>query len=224
MSHNATDKLANLIEHADYSDFTAEDIAAAKASLLDFIGVAIAGFRKTQLNRLLMDAMVRSDGSDDCTILGESKKVSAVHAALINATSGHSLDLDDGHRQALGHPGVCVVPAALALGESIGSSGKQILTAIIAGYETFIRIGKSMNPAIFLRGFHTTGVCGTVAAAASAAKILSFNREKISDDGHYIFKRQSLETSRLWNYYSYFRHNCNRLLNFARFFLLTGWD
>jgi 2-methylcitrate dehydratase PrpD len=45
---------------------------------------------------------VRFDGSDECTILGQSKKASAVHAALINATSGHSLDLDDGHRQALG--------------------------------------------------------------------------------------------------------------------------
>lgn len=181
MSHNATDKLANVIELANYSDFTAEVIAAAKASLLDFIGVAIAGFSETQLNRLLMDAMVRSDSSCECTILGKSKKVSAVHAALINATSGHSLDLDDGHRQALGHPGVCVVPAALALGESIVSSGKDILTAIIAGYETFIRMGKSMNPAIFSRGFHTTGVCGTVAAGAAAAKMLSFNRKKICD-------------------------------------------
>ena len=75
MSHNATDKLANLIEHANYSDFTAEVIAAAKASLLDFIGVAIAGFLETQLNRLLMDAMVRSDSSGECTILGKSKKV-----------------------------------------------------------------------------------------------------------------------------------------------------
>ena len=75
MSHNATNKLANLIEHADYSDFTAEDIAAAKASVLDFIGVAFAGFRETQLNRLLMDAMAQSDSSGHCTILGESKKM-----------------------------------------------------------------------------------------------------------------------------------------------------
>ena len=181
MSYDATEKLADFIANAEYSDFTAEVIAAAKTSLLDFIGVAIAGFREAQLNRLLMDSLVQFDGGDDCTILGISKKVSAVHAALINAISGHSLDLDDGHRQALGHPGVCVAPAALALGESSGSSGKQILAAIIAGYETFIRIGKSMNPAIFSRGFHTTGVCGTVAAAAAAAKILSFNQKKISD-------------------------------------------
>lgn len=179
MNH-ATEKLTEFIEKLEYSDCHAEVIAAAKASLLDFIGVAIAGSRAAHLNGLLMDALVRFDGSDESTILGQFQKASVVHAALINATSGHSLDLDDGHRQALGHPGVCVVPAALALGESVGSSGIQILTAIIAGYETFIRIGKSMNPAIFSRGFHTTGVCGTIAAAAAAAKILSFNRKKIS--------------------------------------------
>ncbi len=181
MSQNVTKKLAKFIEQVDISSLTTDEIAAAKTSLLDFVGVAIAGFRETHLNRLLMDALEQFDAKNDCTILGDYNKASAVHAALINATSGHSLDLDDGHRQALGHPGVCVVPAALALGESIGSSGRQILTAIVAGYETFIRMGKSMNPAIFSRGFHTTGVCGTVAAAASAAKLLSFNREKIND-------------------------------------------
>jgi 2-methylcitrate dehydratase PrpD len=180
MSIHATEKLTGFIENIEYSDFNTEVIAAAKASLLDFIGVAIAGSHAAQLNELLMDSLVRFDGSDESTILGGSKKASAIHAALINATSGHSLDLDDGHRQALGHPGVCVVPAALALGEAIASSGQQVLTAIIAGYETFIRIAKSMNPAIFSRGFHTTGVCGTIAAAAAAAKLLSFNQKKIS--------------------------------------------
>ena len=181
MSIHATEKLAEFIEKLEYSDCNAEVAAAAKASLLDFIGVAIAGSSAAQLNGLLMDSLVRFDGSDECTILGQNKKASAVHAALINATSGHSLDLDDGHRQALGHPGVCVVPAALALGESIGCSGKQLLTAVVAGYETFLRVAKSMNPAIFSRGFHTTGVCGTVAAAAAAAKILGCKRSKISD-------------------------------------------
>jgi 2-methylcitrate dehydratase PrpD len=180
MSIHATEKLTGFIENIEYSHFNTEVIAAAKASLLDFIGVAIAGSHAAQLNELLMDSLVRFDGSDESTILGGSKKASAIHAALINATSGHSLDLDDGHRQALGHPGVCVVPAALALGEAIASSGQQVLTAIIAGYETFIRIAKSMNPEIFSRGFHTTGVCGTIAAAAAAAKLLSFNQKKIS--------------------------------------------
>lgn len=181
MSNHATEKLAEFIENLDYSDFNPDVIAAAKASLLDFIGVAIAGAREPRLNKILMDALVRFDGSDASIILGENNRASAVHAALINATSGHSLDLDDGHRQALGHPGVCVVPAVLALAESVGSSGRQILTAVIAGYEAFIGIAKSMNPAIFARGFHTTGVCGTIAAAAAAAKLLGFKGDRISD-------------------------------------------
>ena len=181
MTHNATEKLADFIAKVAYSDLSAEVCAAAKESLLDFIGVAMAGFHKSPLNQLLMDTLLQSDSQQDSTILGKGSRVSAVHAALINGTSGHSLDLDDGHRQALGHPGVCVVPAALSLAESIGSSGKQLLTAIVAGYEAFVRIAKSMNPAIFSRGFHTTGVCGAVAAAASAAKIMSLDQKKISD-------------------------------------------
>ncbi len=181
MTSNVTEKVAGFIAHLEYSDFKADAIDAAKESMLDFLGVAIAGFRKERLNKLLMDYLLQIDGQEESTILGKTQKVSAIHAALINGTSGHCLDLDDGHRQALGHPGVCVVPAALALGESIGSSGKQLLAAIIAGYEIFIRIGKSMNPALFSRGFHTTGVCGTLAAAASAAKILSLDQAKTSD-------------------------------------------
>jgi 2-methylcitrate dehydratase PrpD len=181
MPDHATKKLTEFIENLEYSDFNPDVIAAAKASLLDFIGVAIAGAREPRLNNMLMDTLVRFDGSDDSIILFENKRASAVHAALINAISGHRLDLDDGHRQALGHPGVCVVPAVLALGESIGGSGRQILTAIVVGYEAFIGIAKSMNPAIFSRGFHTTGVCGTMAASAAAAKILGFKGDKISN-------------------------------------------
>jgi len=71
MSHHATEKLADFIENLEFSDCNAEVIAAAKASLLDFIGVAIAGSREAQLNRLLMDAMVQYDSRDDSTILVE---------------------------------------------------------------------------------------------------------------------------------------------------------
>ncbi|UCG06944.1 MAG: MmgE/PrpD family protein [Desulfobacterales bacterium] len=181
MDSKVTEKLADFIARLEYSDLTAAVIDAAKEAVLDFIAVAIAGFRKARLPKMLMDCTLPMNGETESTILGMNQKISALHAALINGTSGHSLDLDDGHRQALGHPGVCVVPAALALAESSGSSGPQLLTAIVAGYEIFIRIARSMNPSLFSRGFHTTGVCGTMAAAAAAAKVLALNPEKISD-------------------------------------------
>jgi 2-methylcitrate dehydratase PrpD len=74
---------------------------------------------------------------------------------------------------------VCVIPAALAVGELTGCSGKTLLTSIVIGYEIFVRIGKAVNPSLFSRGFHTTGICGTLAAASAAAKVLSLDKEKI---------------------------------------------
>lgn len=180
MDSKITEKLADFIAHLDYSDLTAAVIDGAKEAVLDFFAVAIAGFCKGRLTKMLVDCALPMDGKSESTILGMNQKISALHASLINGTSGHSLDLDDGHRQAQGHPGVCVVPAALALGETTGTSGRQLLTAVVAGYEIFIRIARSMNPALFSRGFHTTGVCGTMAAAAAGAKILALNPEKIS--------------------------------------------
>ena len=180
MDPKISQKFVDFIARLVYSDFNDEVINAAKEAVLDFFAVAIAGFRKARLAKMLIDCTLPMEDKAESTILGMNKKISALHAALINGTSGHSLDLDDGHRQALGHPGVCVVPAALAPGEATGSNGQQLITAIVAGYETFIRIARSMNPALFSRGFHTTGVCGTMAAAATAAKILALNPEKIS--------------------------------------------
>jgi 2-methylcitrate dehydratase PrpD len=180
-SNKVTEKLADFVARLEYSDLTPGVIDAAKEAVMDFLAVAIAGFRKGRLAKMLVDCTLPMDSKAESTILGMNQKISALHAALINATSGHSLDLDDGHRLAQGHPGVCVVPAALALGETTGNSGRQLLAAVVTGYEIFIRIARSMNPALFSRGFHTTGVCGTMAAAAAAAKILALNPEKIGD-------------------------------------------
>ena len=154
-------------------------INAAKESFLDFLAVSIVGSHKGDLSKIMVPYLLKLGGKKESTILGISKKVPSVNAALANGISGHSMDLDDGHRKALGHPGVCVIPAALAVGELTGCSGKTLLTSIIIGYEIFVRIGKAVNPSLFSRGFHTTGVCGTLAAASAAAKVLSLDKEKI---------------------------------------------
>lgn len=176
---DATERLADFIVRIEYEQFPKDVINAAKESFIDFLAVSIAGYGEGQLSQLLIDYLLQVGGREESTILGVEKKVPSVNAALANGVSGHSMDLDDGHRKALGHPGVCVIPAALAVGELIGCSGKTLLTSIIIGYEIFIRVGKAVNPSLFSRGFHTTGVCGTLAAASAAAKVLSLDKEKI---------------------------------------------
>lgn len=179
MSINATERLADFIRKIEYNQLSKDVIDAAKESFVDFLAVSIAGYRKGQLSQLIIDYLLQIGGREESTILGVEKKVPSVNAALANGVSGHSMDLDDGHRKALGHPGVCVIPAALAIGELTGCSGKALLTSIIIGYEIFVRIGKAVNPSLFSRGFHTTGVCGTLAAASAAAKVFSLDKEKI---------------------------------------------
>ena len=179
MTVNTTEKLADFIVNIEYEQFPNEVINAAKESFLDFLAVSIAGYRKGDLSKIIIPYLLKIGGKKESTILGVEKKVPSVNAALANGVSGHSMDLDDGHRKALGHPGVCVIPAALAVGELTGCSGKALLTSIITGYEIFIRVGKAVNPSLFSRGFHTTGVCGTLAAASAAAKVLSLDKEKI---------------------------------------------
>jgi len=176
---DATEKLADFIVNTEYEQFPKDVIDAAKESFIDFLAVSIAGCGEGQLSKLLIDLLLKMGGKEECSILGVKKKVPSVNAALANGVSGHSMDLDDGHRKALGHPGVSVIPAALAVGELTGCNGKNLLTSIIIGYEIFVRVGKAVNPSLFSRGFHTTGVCGSLAAASAAAKVLSLDKEKV---------------------------------------------
>ena len=179
MSIEVTDELAEFISNTKYDQFPEDVVDAAKESFLDFLAVSIVGYRKGPLSKIMIPYLLQIGGKEESTILGVNKKIPSVNVALANGINAHSMDLDDGHRKALGHPGVSVIPAALAVGELIGCNGKVLLTAIIIGYEVFIRIGKAVNPYLFSRGFHTTGVCGTLAAASATAKVLSLNKEKV---------------------------------------------
>jgi len=178
VSIEVTNELAEFIKNTKYNQIPDDVVDAAKESFLDFLAVSIAGYRKGPLSKIMIPYLLQIGGKEESTILGVNKKVPSVNAALANGINAHSMDLDDGHRKALGHPGVSVIPAALAVGESIGCNGKVLLTAIVVGYEVFIRIGKAVNPYLFSRGFHTTGVCGTLAAASATAKVLSLNKEE----------------------------------------------
>ena len=179
MSIEVTDELAEFISNTKYDRFPGDVVDAAKESFLDFLAVSIAGYRKGALSKIIIPYLLQIGGKHESTVLATDKKIPAINAALANGISGHSMDLDDGHRRALGHPGVTVIPAALAVAELIGCSGRELLTALIIGYELFVRIGKEANPALFSRGFHTTGVCGALSAAAAVSRVLSLNKEQI---------------------------------------------
>lgn len=110
------------------------------------------------------------------TIVGEATKAAAVDAAYINASYGHGFEYDDFFANA--HPGCCVVPAAFALGEEVGATIEETLVALVAGYETYVRIGKWGSPAVLNVGWQPHAIFANFGAAAVAAKLYGLDEEQ----------------------------------------------
>ena len=110
--------------------------------------------------------------------------VNPQHATFLNVTFGSSFDGDDTHVGAMLHPGVAAWAAALAVGEHNGATGPEVLAAVVAAYETIIRIGLSVQPSHFKRGFQSTGTCDGFGTAAAAGRLLFRGKDaaqKIAD-------------------------------------------
>lgn len=151
-------------------------IKASKERILDFLGVALLGYRIGSF-RPLFDILDEEWGKYNCTVIGKGKGISCRKASLINSFMAHSTYYEDGSRVAGGHPSSVVIPSALAVAERIDTSGKALIEAITAGYEIFVRIGKA-SISQTNRGFHPTATLGPLAAAAAGSKILRLNENQ----------------------------------------------
>ena len=93
-------------------------------------------------------------------MIGHPIGLPVLAAALVNGAAGHALDYDDVNLAMPGHPSVAILPGLLALAEQRRSSGREVIAAFVAGYETACRIGMAMRPGHYGRGFHATGTVG----------------------------------------------------------------
>jgi len=138
--------IAERIGHISYGDLPAEAVHWAKAAILDTVGVTLAGAAEpcTQIvARVLSSGADRSEG--ECLIFGTDRRAAPLDAALINGTAAHALDFDDVSNSMGGHPSAPIVPALFALGEVLDSTGRDIIAAYVAGFETETRIGRGVN-------------------------------------------------------------------------------
>ena len=110
-------------------------------------------------------------------IAASALQVSAQDAAFVNASYGHGFEYDDAHGPSNSHPGSCVIPAALALGEELGSTLGEVVTALVVGYEVYARIGALAAPHLLQRGYQPHAVLSNFGAAAVAAKLRGFDAE-----------------------------------------------
>ena len=167
-----TTELCDLFTNRIYDEIPEPLLGEIKRLLLDFVGVCISG-SQSESGRIASSFAQELGGHPEATIIGTSGRVNAVNAAFANAISSHSIELDDVDEEALYHYGPPIMASALAVAESVHSTGKQFLTAVTAGCETMARLSRSVNPSLRNRGFHTTPTCGVFGATVASGLLLS---------------------------------------------------
>jgi 2-methylcitrate dehydratase PrpD len=175
-----TRDLAAFVADLSYNDIPRATVEMSKRLLLDGVGCMLAGVNAAPARNVA--EMVRCLGGErQATILPGHTQGSVRDAAFVNAIALYSVGLNDVHSPSGAHPGACVIPTVLAVGEWRRLPGKELLTAMVAGYEVNGRVGRAIIPTHRERGFHPTGTCGTFGATAAAARLLAFDAGKTAN-------------------------------------------
>ena len=153
------------------------DLAALR--VIDTIGLIFAGFQ-TPAAAAMYDVVATQSGRAESTLIGATDRVPAVSAALAHGTFAHCRDFDDTFPDSVVHPGSVVVPVALAVGEARDAPLDDVLAAIVVGYEISARLGAAAGRAFHAHGFHASSVIGPLAAAATAARFLGLDADRLA--------------------------------------------
>lgn len=143
--------------------------------VLDLCGAAVAGSR-TEAAQTAATYALYAHGNGSSTIIGTGANSTPVGAALANGFAASALDIDDGYRPVKGHPGAVVFPAVLAAAEEAKSSGVELLTALVVGYEVAMRAGRILH--LLYDFYHGSGAWAPLGAAAGTARLLGCSAEQ----------------------------------------------
>ena len=149
----------------------------AHRTLLNWMGCAVGAAKHEAANAALA-AVQTLQPAAQATVLGRVERVDIASAALINGITSHTFDFDDTHLKTIIHPAGPVASAALALAELIGASGRQLIDSIVLGIDVACRVGNTMYPDHYDRGWHITGSTGMLGAAAACARLLQLDQQQ----------------------------------------------
>jgi 2-methylcitrate dehydratase PrpD len=176
----ATQTLARYLAAAGSADLPQAVRKEAHRGLLNWVGCTLGGARH-EAARFAFTALSPFAGPAQASLLGRAERTDAPLAALINGIASHVLDFDDTHLATVIHPMGPVASAALALAEARGGvSGAEFVTALVLGVEAECRVGLSVFPEHYDRGWHITGTAGVFGAAAAAGRLLGLDAARMA--------------------------------------------
>lgn len=174
--------LAQNVEQTCYDDIPADVVETTKRSLLDALGVTLAAGTLGEGCRAVVDLAIAEGGKKESSIVGFAQRVTASQAAFANGAMAHALDFEDAHEAALVHPHAAVIPAALAIAESIGHvSGDEFLTAVVLGSDLTCRLGLALDRDLLAYGWYMPPILGAFGATAAVCKLWHLKAEQIVD-------------------------------------------
>jgi 2-methylcitrate dehydratase PrpD len=169
------EQICHFLVKINYNDFSKNIIEQTKKVIYDTIGVIAAGAQQKEPKEMTR-ILTHFSGSLSSTLIGQNMKADPLNAALINGTAGTWLELDEGNQFARGHAGIHVIPAAFAIGEEVGVSGKEFITSIVLGYEIACRIGIASK---LRMAMHPHGSWGTIGAAITVGKLMNVTADQM---------------------------------------------
>jgi 2-methylcitrate dehydratase PrpD len=191
-----TGQLADYMAEARHRSLPPEVVQAGKHRILDSLGAIVSGAR-LKAGELAIRYVRLQGGRPEASVLATDLKTSAVNAALANGMFGHADETDDFEPVTKAHPGCSVVPAALAMAERAGSSGEELLRAVVLGYDLCCRFLLALGPDL-VRGGHRSaeGTSSTVGSAAAAASLAKLDQAGM----HYALSYAAQQVSGIWSW------------------------
>jgi 2-methylcitrate dehydratase PrpD len=170
------DELSTFLVDCRYEDLSAPAIERARLVIADCVAAIAAGSREPEVEALI-ERLCAGGNDGPATVIGAGRGAEAAKAAFLNGTAGTFLELDEGNQYSRGHPGIHAVPAALAFAETRALSGRDLVTAVVLGYEVGARIGIASKLSMAM---HPHGTWGTVGAAVAVAKLADADAEAMA--------------------------------------------
>ena len=169
------EKISKFASGLNFEDLPGEVVQRAKYVMADSLAVIAAGAQVNEVGSLVKSI---NPSSGQATLVGLGGRSDALNAALINGIAGTFLELDEGNQFARGHPAIHIVPAVLALAEEKNLSGRDLITALVVGYEIGARIGISAK---IRMSMHPHGTWGTVGAAVAAGRLVGLDTNAMQE-------------------------------------------
>lgn len=175
-----TRELSEFVTKISYDKLPKDLTERVKALVFDTVGIMVRARHDAESTPPMVKSAEKLGlVNGACTVVGDAAGYTPPGAAMVNGTLAHSLDFDDTHASGSLHPSAPIVSAAFAAAEMTGANGKDLIAAIVAGYETQIRLALALDPAAhYDRGYHPTATCGAFGAAAATARLMKLDTEK----------------------------------------------